>query len=222
MTNPPDIFRPQRLYSYVVASDRGLAPNITGGICSLAVCKPMVRQQVVPGRDWILGLSTAEHGRTRLIYAMQVDEKLSYGDYFVDPRFAHKKPPQDPVGDNFFRATKAGHQLSCAAAAHYGRPLALTRDLKAPYAIIGHRFWYFGANAPELPAKLVGSNVVLPDAYRRGHRVNDDTPVIQAFVRWIEQYPPGVYGPPRDVVPVRPAANPKTLTPRIQPSLKPG
>ena len=190
---------PRRLLVYVVASENGLAPNVTGDQCSLTVCKPQVRLAATPGEDWVIGMSTTKHGKDRLIYAMQVAEKLGYDAFFTDPRFAAKKPtPQNPWGDNFFCATAEGLALSTPVAAHAGKPDALKRDLKAPYAVIGAPYWYFGANAPTLPKHLRATRIV--QGNRRGHRVITDPKVIRAFCTWLTKaYPAGTHGTPRDL-----------------------
>ena len=42
------------IYSYVVAHDTGAAPNVDGGICTIAICKPAIRRNAQEG-DWIVG-----------------------------------------------------------------------------------------------------------------------------------------------------------------------
>lgn len=46
------------LYSYVITRDYGFAPNPFWGICSLATCKPQIRQRALKG-DWIAGFGGA-------------------------------------------------------------------------------------------------------------------------------------------------------------------
>lgn len=199
-----DYFKPTRLLTYVVSSDTGLAPNPSTNVCTLAVCKPEVRKSAVIGQDWIIGVSTADHGRNRVICVMSVDEKIPYADYFNDARFAAKKPDTDSRGDNFFRWGKAGYEVAFRTAAHYGNPVLIARDVKAPWAVVGHRFWYFGENAPELPKSFHHTNIVLPDRSRRGHRVIDDAALIERFVAWAERQPQGIHGRPRDAVKTTP------------------
>lgn len=42
------------LYSYVITRDYGFAPNPFWNVCSLATCKPQIRQHASVG-DWIAG-----------------------------------------------------------------------------------------------------------------------------------------------------------------------
>lgn len=198
--NKKKSYAPKRLLSYVVASDNGLAPNVTGGVCTLSVCKPVVRKVARAGADYIIGMSTAPDDRNRVIYVMQVDEKIPFADYFNDKRFQAKKPGNDIKGDNFFRAEKGQLKIAFDNASHTGKAQAIARDLKAPVAVVGHRFWYFGENAPELPEELRQTKIPLPDAYRRGHRVTDDAATIRAFTKWLDQFEPGIHGKPRDPV----------------------
>ena len=41
------------LYSYVITRDYGFAPNPFGGICTLATCKPGIRNHATVG-DWVV------------------------------------------------------------------------------------------------------------------------------------------------------------------------
>lgn len=205
------VFPPRRIRSYVVESDTGLAPNITGGAyCTLAVCKPRIRHAAVPGEDWVLGFSTAKDGRNKLVYAMQVDEKLSYDAYFHDARFAEKKPVRDRSGDNCYRREEGGYRLAFPhTAAHAGDAALIRKDLSAPEVLVGNRFWYFGANAPELPPSIqtLGGSLALPDRSRRGDRVNTEPAVLAAVTSWLDTIPPGIHGAPRDAPALRSAVN---------------
>ena len=114
-----------RLYTYVVATDLGLAPNPFQGVCTLAVCKPMIRRTARVG-DWILGTGSKTRGHQgRAVYAMQVAEALDFEAYWHAPRFRPKQPdpagsPSRRVGDNLHwrdLATGAWHTLPDA---YYG------------------------------------------------------------------------------------------------------
>lgn len=188
------IFIPERLVVYVVASDDGLAPNITGGYCSLTVCKPVVRRVARPLKDWVVGMSTNKHGATKLIYSMQVEEKIPFDDFFADERFAAKKPlPQNPMGDNFI---KNGHAVLYWGA-HHAKPDKMAANLKMPVALCGQNFWYFGKNAPELPKTFHETKLV--KGPRRGHKIVDNPQDVNRFYKWLtKHYNPAIYGEPRD------------------------
>jgi len=192
------MLQPKRILSYVLNSDVGLAPNFQGNIGTLAVCKPVVRATAKTG-DIILGMSNSAHGRNRVIYAMTVDEKISFEEFFKDPRFEVKKPISgNEFGDNFFKSSFA---LSPAfnSAAHYNKPEKIAADLKGP-VLVGHNFWYFGADAPELPEVLKDTKLaVFGMNGRRGHRVTTDEKTINSFCKWLFKFEQGVHSHPRDL-----------------------
>ena len=80
-----------RLYSYIVARDFGFAPNPFHGCCTLATCKPQIRASASVG-DWIIGTGAKTKYRltAHLIYAMTVDEVITFEAYWQDVRFSRK------------------------------------------------------------------------------------------------------------------------------------
>src|SRR5688572_6600385 len=99
----------RRVFSYVVASDGGFAPNPFHDWCTLACCKPKIRKAARPG-DLIVGLSPRCE---RLVYILRVDEKLRFEQYWSDARFQQKKPvwSRDRVarnGDNIYEPNGSG------------------------------------------------------------------------------------------------------------------
>ena len=75
------------LYSYVITRDYGFAPNPFWNICSLATCKPQIRERALKG-DWIAGFGGANTAIThKMVFLMQVDEICTFDEYWVDPRF---------------------------------------------------------------------------------------------------------------------------------------
>ena len=98
--------RPMRLCSYVVKTDKGLAPNPFWGYCTLALCTPNHMGIKAENGDWFIGNSTIAKGN-KLIYAMQVEEYLPFDQYYNDPRFKRKKPEingtwRRQCGDNMY------------------------------------------------------------------------------------------------------------------------
>ena len=75
------------LYIYVVARDFGFAPNPFHGYCTLATCKPGIRNSASID-DWIMGVGGSRLNATgRCIYLMKVTEIINYNDYWKDERF---------------------------------------------------------------------------------------------------------------------------------------
>jgi len=100
-----------RLYTYILAHDSGFAPNVSHGYCSLATCKPKIRMNANVG-DWVIGTGSLSRGdkEDRLLYAMRVEEVLTYDEYFEREDFEYKKPKDsdlhDPQGDNIYYTGK--------------------------------------------------------------------------------------------------------------------
>jgi hypothetical protein len=89
------------VFSYVVEHDLGFAPNPFQGICTLACCKPQIRKHAQVG-DYILGTGAARVKlQCHLIYWMQVEEILSFDQYWADRRFRRKRPIM--VGSTYLR-----------------------------------------------------------------------------------------------------------------------
>ena len=85
------------LFSYCLPYDLGSAPNPFWGRCTLAICKPCIRQTAKIG-DWVVGTGSAtsplRNNAISVVYAMQVTEKLSMEEYdqFTRTRLPGKLP----------------------------------------------------------------------------------------------------------------------------------
>lgn len=197
-----------RLYSYKVVYDIGFAPNPFHGICTLATCKPRIRNGASPG-DWIVGVGSRAQGTEgRLVHAMEVGEKLTFDEYWNDARFQRKKPDRRGslkyrYGDNVYHRSPDGGWLQedCRHSLDDGQPNPdhIRRDTSADAVLVASRFTYWGGEGPLLPAELrdwEGLDLGNPG---RDHTYKPYPPeMIQAFVRWIEQLPAGYQAPPID------------------------
>jgi hypothetical protein len=113
-----------KLYSYIIVRDNGTAPHPLHGFCTLAKCKPLIRQVAEPG-DIIAGTGSKINGLgNHLVYMMKVDEILSHDEYYVDPRFTNRI-------DNYKRD-----------------------DPRIPKVLIGKPFIYWGKSAIQIPRHL--------------------------------------------------------------------
>jgi hypothetical protein len=180
-----------KLYSYIIKEDTGFSPNPFYGYCTLANCKPKIRQTASVG-DWIVGLSPKSSGN-RIIYAMRVDEILPYELYFNDSRFEakipdfHKRSVIYKCGDNIYKPLPNG-DFQQLRSMHCEENKA--RDLGGFYVLISRTFYYFGSKAPELPDDLCELKV------GRAHKNRFNQEVISKFLQFISNYPEGVNGPP--------------------------
>lgn len=153
------------VFIYVVDRDFGFAPNPFHGYCTLATCKPKIRNPAKVG-DWIIGMGGTRLGATgRCVFAMRVTEKIEFNEYWKNPRYIDKRPIRNGssramVGDNIYHynaAARRWHQ----ADSHHSNPDGsanlhnLKADTKSSFVLISHNFYYFGQNAPVVPPRLL-------------------------------------------------------------------
>lgn len=189
-----------KLYSYIVTRDFGFAPNPFPPACTLATCKPKIRKNARI-KDWVVGIGSGARKspfKNRLIYAMQIQEKLEYDDYWTDLRFIKKRPvmngsKRQMYGDNIY------HRLSpdtpyIQEDSHHSLPngeeneLNYMRDIPGQYVLVSNRFWYYGQNAILIPKKFL----FLADVVR-GYKIFNDTTQIGSFIKWLESLPQSGY-----------------------------
>jgi hypothetical protein len=183
-----------KCYSYVVARDYGFAPNPFYGHCTLATCKPRIREAASKG-DWVLGCGSAKHKASGfLVYAMQVDEKLHFNDYWKSKKFRGKRPTMNGslkqmYGDNIYHFDQSKKRWVQVDSHHSNRDGSENeynkkRDLKSEYVLISSQFWYFGGH----PLKLVsrfrnGKSCVCCTG--RGYRIIRDEELVSQFISWV-------------------------------------
>lgn len=149
------------LYSYVITRDYGFAPNPFWNICSLATCKPQIRERALKG-DWIAGFGGANTAIThKMVFLMQVDEICTFDEYWVDPRFFMKKPRfdgnyQQCYGDNIYHhvGSEWMQENSHHSYADGINKNNLIHDTRIDRVLISFHYWYFGENAIELPKEF--------------------------------------------------------------------
>jgi len=186
-----------RLCSYVVRIDKGLAPNPFYRYCTLAICTPNHMGNRNEKGDWFLGTTSVKRGN-KIIYAMEVDCRLHFNDYYSDPRFEKKKPIIDGTwrqrcGDNMYYQENNGKWRQHPTA-HHATKASMTQDLKHPYVFVSKHFFYFGEKAPEIPDKFKG--LIWS---RSGCKCSHNPEVVKAFIKWMESnYNPGIIGLPMD------------------------
>lgn len=186
------------LRSYVMTSDTGFAPNVTGGYCTLATCKPRIRRNADVG-EWVLGTPSKSEGQEQLTYLTRVDDAMSYDEYYRDGRFEMKKPKNDPDGDNIYYEEE-GLIVQDENAGYHTDQENRKRDLKANRVLIGETFWYFGGDGPPIPESLRhGAIRGYKSDSRRLHEKNDRD-ILSELVEWCSlRFDPGVRGRPAAV-----------------------
>jgi hypothetical protein len=154
-----------RLFSYVVRYDVGFAPNPFYGWCTFGTCRADIRKKARPG-DWILGTGSGDTSIRRaghLVYAMHVEEVLTFETYWADPRFASKRPSMHgslkrAYGDNVYHRGEAGQWLQEDSRHTFddgsANPGHIIKDTSANAVLISQRYAYFGGSGPPVPAHL--------------------------------------------------------------------
>ncbi len=197
-----------KIYSYVLDHDYGLAPNPFGGFCTLAVCKSQIRKSGnLEIGDWVIGTgSRAIENVTnrkyigKLIYAMQVEERMKFNEYWNDERFEYKKPIVNGAlntmyGDNIYwmSGQNEWHQLDSAHSNEDGTTnlTHLKRDISGENVLISQNYYYFGENAPFIPKEL--SNVC---HFGIGEKLVDPK-YVTPFLEWLSKgFTNGIHGDP--------------------------
>ena len=183
-----------KLYSYVVARDYGFAPNPFGGFCTLATCKPEIRKHAQPG-DWVVGVGSKSYGLGgKFVYAMRVDETLSYDEYWNDPRFRSKRPNLrgslvQAFGDNIYHCDP--HDGSwLQEPSHHSRangttnPANVKHDTRVSRVLVGRDFIYWGGTGHKIPLRFRGNIGV----GGRPTRCNLPVGVVLDFVSWVGSF----------------------------------
>lgn len=189
-----------KIYSYVLRYDDGVAPNPYGGICTLAICKPVIRKKAQIG-DWVIGTGSLKLGLgDTLVYAMKITKILSFEEYDAlcktklhikipqidsDNAIAHKG---DCIYDFSSRDTVSPKQR---AGAH--KPCERDRDLSGLNVLLSNHFYYFGDSAIFLPTLFLNFQ-----KKGRGHRIISDQHLVNEFEKWISNYKlNSLYGEPQ-------------------------
>jgi hypothetical protein len=153
------------LYIYVVDRDLGFAPNPFHGSCTLATCKPVIRNGAKVG-DWVMGVGGGRLKATgKCIYLMRVSETLTFNEYWSDARFQRKKPLRNGslvmmVGDNIYHQEADGSWVQ--EDSHHSNPDGspnvenVQRDTSCMNVLISNHFFYFGGSAPVVDLSLIG------------------------------------------------------------------
>lgn len=194
-------------FSYKIEHDFGLAPNPFGEYCTLAVCKPTIRNnKTLRMGDWVFGTGSVKLKRLHnLIFAMQIEEKITFNDYWNDPRFQYKKPIINGslvqlYGDNFYHQddkTKKWIQENSAHSLNGGLPnhTHLKVDIGGQYVLISKTFYYFGENSIAIPEKYW--EVCSKGRNMKGPSIPKDIAV--KFIKWVQKnHSIGIHGDPID------------------------
>lgn len=193
------------IYAYKITRDYGFAPNPFGEYCTLACCKPHLRRKASVG-DWIIGTGAVENGLLyHIIFLMKVTEKITFQEYWEDPRFNNKKPVingslKQLHGDNIYSKDKNNdwHQLDSHHSDYEGKLNEKNKkqDLGGKYVLISTEFSYFGNKAWRVPSKyseLCPSNNIRDRDYKT--IINEDL-AIELINEILKDFGSGLNGTP--------------------------
>jgi hypothetical protein len=190
------------LFTYTILVDRGSAPNPFWGICTLAICKPKIRQMAKAG-DWVAAFGSKNVGgidySEKLVYAMRVHEVLTFPEYDKLCRKELKgkipdvyhKDVRRRLGDcQFDFLTDPNGKMRLGVHTLKNRK----RDLGGKYVLLSDHFFYFGCKAVPIPRRL---EPLLNQ--HQGHKSRMNDPWKEQFVEWIEaKYESNIlYGEPQ-------------------------
>jgi putative DNA base modification enzyme with NMAD domain len=183
-----------RVYSYIVRYDFGFAPNPFHGWCTLATCKQDIRGRATVG-DWVLGSGSKSKQRDgTLVYAMEVEEILTFDSYWDDPRFAFKRPNlrgslKQQYGDNIYHHDPSGEwvQLDSRHSLVDGAPNPghIAKDTRADSVLVSRRFAYCGGSGPSIPSQFRDWDGLDICQDRSGYRCLFPDEMRDAFVHWV-------------------------------------
>jgi hypothetical protein len=172
-----------KVWRYVIVVDCGSAPNFGPPLTTLAICKPRIRKGAQPG-DLVLGfagkpIASDPH---KVVWAGFVSEKLTFAQYWRDPRFRRKKPQATPHPDNIYRTGAVG-LIQVPNSVHDAGSIAT--DERGRFVLVLNPAWHLDLRISSLPEQF--SNLRLSPNNRRGHRVSDVPPHVAAeLLAWLQ------------------------------------
>lgn len=181
-----------RTFIYVVDRDFGFAPNPFHGTCTLATCKPRIRSAAKAG-DWVIGLGGRRLRATgKCIFAMQVERKITFQDYWSLPEFQIKKPARNGsstrlVGDNIYTMVDGSW---FQADSHHSNEDGtvniknLNKDTRTNSVLISSNFYYFGRCAITVPTNILRT---MGYSNARNHRTFGDDRSAD-LLRWLSTH----------------------------------
>lgn len=194
-------------FRYKLDHDYGFAPNPFHGTLSLATCKSQLRSNSnLHLGDWVVGLGSVSMGNLHhIIFVMQVDEIITFDQYWNDPRFECKKAVitgslVQMYGDNVYHTDMSKGRIIqeyCAHSKTDGRTNGKhwRRDVSGKNVLLSNHFYYFGANAPLIPEefKYIDNN----SRAIKFWDLHDEDRKIDAFISWLEvTFGQGIHGDP--------------------------
>lgn len=187
-------------FSYKLDHDYGLAPNPFGKYCTLAVCKPSIRRNKdLSIGDWIIGTGSKKLNKLhQLIFAMKLEGKIDFQNYWEDPKFQYKKPILNGslvqmYGDNFYHKVEDKWIQEPSAHSIVDADAHKDNDLSGEHVLFSSHFYYFGNNSPKIPKEFWD----VCSEGRNMKSVGIDKEIASEFIKWLESnHSKGLNGDP--------------------------
>ena len=192
-------------FLYKIEHDYGLAPNPFHGYCTLAVCKSQIRNSSrLNLGDWIIGIgSQALNNKNKIVFIMQVEETMSFHNYWSDVRFQNKKPKINGslvqmYGDNFYHYDEREKKWIQENSAHSNEKGKLNndhlkRDVGGEKVLISQTFYYFGNESIKIPEIFFDE---MNGIKLRNYKILDSN-TGQQFIQWLSHnFEKGIHGDP--------------------------
>lgn len=191
-----------------MTNDTGFAPNPFGGFMTLATCKPKIRKCKKIG-DWIAGFTSRQLnnndviGKEKLVYLMQVTNKILFAEYWQGPEYEHRKPQLDSNvilekrGDNIYAPT-VDKPMTASDFKQIPNPnhseKDQEKDLSGKYILISKRFYYFGSKPINIPENV---RPKVPKGQSSHGVRTHDVEIANKFISFIKcKYQLGLYNHP--------------------------
>jgi hypothetical protein len=173
------------LYSYCIPIDDGAAPNPYWGVCTLAICKPVIRRNAKIG-DWVIGTGSKKHKmENKVVYAMKITDVKTLAQYnrFCKEQLQEKIPDisneniEKRAGDciYFQKKGKLNQRKGVHGKGNYDT------DTNGKNVLLSDHFYYFGQEPIELPDYLLP--IILQG---QGHRSRSNINYVEVFIDWLE------------------------------------
>ena len=183
-----------KIYSYALKYDCGFAPNPFWGICTLAVCRPVIRRTASVG-DWVVGTGSKsvelkDRRRDfsgRVVFAMKVTDKKTLEEYdeFCRKDLEEKIPDwksedcRRNTGDCIYDYSEGGKSPLQRKSIH--DESNMKTDLGGENVLISDEFYYFGENPKIMPHYIRG--IIHGN---KGFKICKGATLIRNFEKWLE------------------------------------
>jgi len=179
-----------------MVADNGGASCVSGGLLTLAICKPMIRRMAKAG-SLIFGFGGKHYGE-KLIYIAKVTEKLQSGDYYRQTKYIQRR-------DCIYHEVDGKPKIKTDARFH-DKGDQLEHDVGLNFeranVLISNEFRYLGKQGTADYKNDFPHIKELIESFNRGHRVNYSPEVYAELEKFKAQvwndFSPNFKGEPTD------------------------